>query len=231
MNVSSEKSISVWGKTAEFKDAPSLENDTTADVAVVGAGIAGLSIAYELIRAGKRVIVLDRGPLGGGMTARTTGHLASELDDYYHKLIDVRGLEEAIQVRNAQTAAIDRIESIIREERIDCDFRRLDDFLFLAPESDASILEKEFEAARRVGLDVEWAGRAPIPGRNTGRCLCFPNQACFHPLKYLSGLIGAIQARGGRLHAETVVNQVASQKDENVLLPNDTITSHLTFLS
>ena len=77
MNVSSEKSISVWGKTAEFRDAPSLETDTTADVAVVGAGIAGLSIAYELIRAGKSVIVLDRGPLGGGMTAWTTGHLAS----------------------------------------------------------------------------------------------------------------------------------------------------------
>jgi glycine/D-amino acid oxidase-like deaminating enzyme/nitrite reductase/ring-hydroxylating ferredoxin subunit len=218
MNVSSESSISIWGKTAEFKDAASLDTDTAAEVAVVGAGIAGLSIAYEFIRAGKDVIVLDRGPLGGGMTARTTGHLASELDDYYHELIDVRGLDEAIQVRRAQAAAIDRIEAIVREEKIDCDFRRLDGFLFLAPETDASILEKEFAAARRVGLDVEWAGRAPIPGRNTGRCLRFPNQGCLHPLKYVSGLITAIQARGGRLHAETTVNQVAPQEDGSVLL-------------
>jgi glycine/D-amino acid oxidase-like deaminating enzyme len=82
--------------------------------------------------------VLDRGPLGGGMTARITGHLASELDDYYHELIHVRGVEQAIQVRKAQAAAIDRIEEIIREETIDCDFRRLDSFLFLAPETDAS---------------------------------------------------------------------------------------------
>jgi glycine/D-amino acid oxidase-like deaminating enzyme len=218
MNISSERSISVWGKTAEFKNASSLESDTTADIAVVGAGIAGLSIAYELIRAGKSVIVLDRGPLGGGMTARTTGHLASELDDYYHELIDVQGLDEAIQVRKAQAAAIDRIEAIIREETIDCDFRRLDGFLFLAPETDSSLLEREFTAARQVGLLAEWADRAPVPGRNTGRCLRFPNQGCFHPLKYIGGLISAIQARGGRLHAETTIKQVASQEDGSVLL-------------
>jgi glycine/D-amino acid oxidase-like deaminating enzyme len=152
------------------------------------------------------------------MTARTTGHLASELDDYYHALIDVGGLDEAIQVRKAQEAAIDRIEEIIREETIDCDFRRLDGYLFLAPETDPSILEREFAAAGQVGLSAEWADRAPIPGRSTGRCLRFPNQGCFHPLKYIGGVIRAIQAQGGRLHAETTVTEVAPQEDGSVLL-------------
>ena len=71
MNASSERSRSLWGKSATV-DAPPLAADATADVAVIGAGIAGLSVAYELARAGRSVIVLDRGPVGGGMTARTT---------------------------------------------------------------------------------------------------------------------------------------------------------------
>jgi glycine/D-amino acid oxidase-like deaminating enzyme/nitrite reductase/ring-hydroxylating ferredoxin subunit len=221
MNVSSERSVSVWGKVAEFKDAPPLTADATADVAVVGAGIAGLSIAYELMRAGERVVVLDRGPVGGGMTARTTGHLASELDDYYHELIDLHGLDAARQVYEAQAAAIDRIEAIVRDEAIDCDFRRLDGYLFLAPATDPSVLEKEFAAARQLGVGVDWAERAPMPGQSTGRCLRFRNQGRFHPLKYIGGLVRAIQARGGRLHAETTVNEVAPQQDGGVLVRTD----------
>ena len=69
MNVSSERSKSIWMSTEGVSEAPVLAQDDRADVVVVGAGIAGLSAAYELSQAGKSVIVLDRGPLGGGMTA------------------------------------------------------------------------------------------------------------------------------------------------------------------
>lgn len=65
------------------------------DVVVVGAGIAGLSTAYELSRFGRSVVVIDRGRIGAGMTARTTADLATELDDRYSHLIRVRGKDEA----------------------------------------------------------------------------------------------------------------------------------------
>jgi glycine/D-amino acid oxidase-like deaminating enzyme/nitrite reductase/ring-hydroxylating ferredoxin subunit len=204
--------------TTALIDAPPLAQNSRADVVVVGAGIAGLSTAYEFAKAGQSVIVLDRGLLGGGMTSRTTGHLASELDDYYHKLIKVRGLDEARQVYGAQAAAVDRIEAIVREEAIDCDFKRLDAYLFLAPETDPSVLEKEFEAALQVGQSVAWADRAPLVGRETGRCLRFPNQGRFHPLKYIAGLARCIKEHAGRLHGETIVNEVAAQKDGGVLV-------------
>jgi glycine/D-amino acid oxidase-like deaminating enzyme/nitrite reductase/ring-hydroxylating ferredoxin subunit len=185
---------------------------------VVGAGIAGLSIAYEFARAGRSVVVLDRGPIGGGMTARTTAHLASALDDYYHDLIGLRGLDEARQVYQAQASAIDRIEQISREEGIDCDFRRLDGYLFLGPGCDPSLLDREFEAARQVGFAaVDFAERAPIPGRDTGRCLRFPDQGRFHPLKYLDGLARSIRRDGGRLHAGTVVVGVEEDGEEVVV--------------
>src|SRR5688500_3031958 len=95
MNVSGERSVSLWMDTASVEQAEPLAEDQRADVVVVGAGIAGLSTAYELRKRGQSVIVLDRGPLGGGMTARTTAHFASELDDFYYELIRVRGLDEA----------------------------------------------------------------------------------------------------------------------------------------
>jgi len=215
VNASSERSRSLWGKSATV-DAPPLAADATADVAVVGAGIAGLSVAYELARAGRSVIVLDRGPIGGGMTARTTGHLASELDDYYHALIEVRGIDAAREVCAAQVAAVDRIEAIVREERLDCDFARLDGYLFPAPETDPAVLEKEHAAARRVGLAVDWADEPPIPGLRSGRGLRFPNQGRFHPLKYLNGLIGCLPGAGVRLHGGTTVNDVAEQEDGTV---------------
>jgi glycine/D-amino acid oxidase-like deaminating enzyme len=104
------------------------------DVVVVGSGIAGLFTVYELCRLGRSVVVLDRGVLGGGMTARTTAHLASQLDDFYHELIRMRGLEEAKLYFESQAAALDRTERIQATEEIGCDFHRLNGFLFAASE-------------------------------------------------------------------------------------------------
>src|SRR4051794_562747 len=106
MNASLERSRSLWGTSADAPNASPLHSDCTTGVAVVGAGIAGLSTAYELARAGEKVVILDRGLIGGGMTARTTAHLASALDDYYHVLIEARGIEVARQVCRAQADAI-----------------------------------------------------------------------------------------------------------------------------
>ena len=82
MNVGDERSRSCWMDLTPVIDAPPLTADASCDVVVIGSGIAGLSTAYELARFGRSVIVIDRGGIGNGMTARTTAHLASELDDF-----------------------------------------------------------------------------------------------------------------------------------------------------
>ena len=204
MNVGDEASRSCWMDETPAIDAPQLEADARCDVVVIGSGIAGMSIAYELSRFGRSVIVIDRGRIGTGMTARTTAHLATELDDYYGELIKVRGEDEARLYHDSQVAAVNRIEAICRDEGIDADFTRLDGYLFAAEDKHVSELEQEYEACRKIDVPVEWAARAPVPGRDTGRALRFPNQGRFHPTKYLKGLARAIEARGGRFYAETV---------------------------
>ena len=109
MNVSSEHSTSPWMDTSVLEDAPALDKDESCDVVVVGSGIAGMSIAYELAAAGKDVVVIDRGPIGKGMTSRTTAHLTAQCDDGFDKLIGRRGEETAKLWYESQAACIDRI--------------------------------------------------------------------------------------------------------------------------
>jgi glycine/D-amino acid oxidase-like deaminating enzyme len=103
---------------------PPLTEDRTTTVCIVGAGIAGLSTAYHLALQGQDVIVLDDGAIGSGETGRTTAHLSNAFDDRYHRVESQHGEEVSRAVAQSHTAAIDRIEAVVRDERIDCDFRR-----------------------------------------------------------------------------------------------------------
>ena len=216
MNVGNEHSRSYWMNETPVVQAQALAQDEQCDVVIVGAGIAGLSTAYELARCGRSVVVIDRGEIGTGMTARTTAHLATELDDFYSELIRVRGEDEARIYHDSQVAAVNRIEAICRDEGIDCDFRRLDGFLIPTDEGPISDLQAEYDACRKIGVEVEWADNAPVPGLGTGRCLRFPSQGRFHPTRYLAGIAGAILNRGGRIYANTAY--LDHDEDENGVL-------------
>jgi glycine/D-amino acid oxidase-like deaminating enzyme/nitrite reductase/ring-hydroxylating ferredoxin subunit len=203
------QTTSIWMATTAMPQQPALGEDTAADVCVVGAGIAGMTTAYLLAREGRSVIVLDDGPIAGGQTQRTTAHLSNALDDRYFEIERLHGTEGARLAAESHTAAIDRIGAIVRDEQIDCDFERLDGFLFLAPGEAEDVLDRELAAAHRAGLTaVERLPRAPLTPFDTGPCLRFPAQGQFHPLKYLAGLARAIKRDGGRIftgtHAESI---------------------------
>jgi glycine/D-amino acid oxidase-like deaminating enzyme/nitrite reductase/ring-hydroxylating ferredoxin subunit len=179
------------------------------DVCVVGAGSAGMMTAYLPGRQGQSVVVLDAGFIGGGETGRTTAHLSNALDDRYCELERLFGTMGAWLAATSHTAAIDYIEAIVAEEQIACDFERLDGYLFVTPEESKDVLEREIGAVHRAGLaDVEWVDRAPLECCDTGRCLRFPHQGQFHPLKYLNGLAQAIRREGGQIFTGTHAEEI-----------------------
>ncbi|HVF71984.1 MAG TPA: FAD-dependent oxidoreductase [Chthoniobacterales bacterium] len=209
--------LSYWEATAAEPAVQPLRENSSADVCIVGAGISGLSVAYELARTGQKVIVLDDGAIGRGMTGRTTAHIVNALDDRYYDLEKYHGEDGARMAAQSHSAAIDWIETVVNREGIECDFERLDGYLFEPPNESLKNLEKEFEACRRAGLDVEWVARAPIDDFDTHRAIRFPRQAQFHPLKYLQGLADAIIRHGGSIFTGTKVEEAVGGENAHVI--------------
>jgi glycine/D-amino acid oxidase-like deaminating enzyme/nitrite reductase/ring-hydroxylating ferredoxin subunit len=220
MDRESGSSRSVWMGVVLPECTP-LDGSTHADVCVIGAGIAGLTTAYCLARAGRKVIVLEAGSIGGGESGRTTAHLSNALDDRYCVLERMHGAEAARLAAQSHTAAIDRIEKIVNEERIECAFRRLDGYLFRGRNDTSDVLNEELAAAGRAGLDVALTASSPLPGLDVGNALRFARQAQFHPLKYLAGVARALVAAGGRIHTGARVRKVEDGAPTRVITANE----------
>lgn len=196
------KPHSLWSATAKMPVYAPLSANLNVEVCVVGAGIAGLTTAYLLARQGVSVAVLEALAIGEGETSHTTAHIAVTDDRYWH-IAQSYGEDAAKQVADSFAAAADMIESIVADEKIDCEFRRLDGFLFATNAAQQSSLEREMEAARRAGVAVGRTERLPFEARVDGPFLCFPNQAQFHPLKYLAALARAVEQRRGAIYCGT----------------------------
>jgi glycine/D-amino acid oxidase-like deaminating enzyme/nitrite reductase/ring-hydroxylating ferredoxin subunit len=193
MKSNTGSTTSVWMHGVEMPYTTALGADITCDVCVVGAGISGITTAYLLAKEGKSVVVIDSKTIGGGETGRTTAHLSNAFDDRYYMINKIHGEKKARLVAESHTYAIRKIEEIVKDENIDCDFERLNGYLFVQPSDSEDYLDQELEAARQLGFhDLTKLQKCPVPTLSEGACLCFPNQAIFHPLRYLAGLSRAI---------------------------------------
>ena len=215
------------------RSAPRLRGDARADVCVVGAGIAGLGTAWRLAEAGYAVMVLDAREPGMGETSRTTAHLVTALDRGWRTLSAIHGDALARLAAESHREAIDTIENLCRTEGIECDFARLDGFLFAAPGTAHGALEAELDAARRAGVEgVEMVPRAPLRGHDTGPCLRFPRQAVCHPLRLVAGLRSAVARRGGRVFGRARVESVEPGRPVHLRLAGGaTVTADVLVLA
>lgn len=209
MKLMSEETTSVWMATATVPHQSTLKEDLSVDVCVVGAGIAGLSTAYRLSQEGLKVAVLDSRHEAAGQTQRTSAHLTNAHDDLYSEVEKIHGLEGIRMAAESHTAAIDEIERTIKRHKIDCEFQRLPGYLFCGPRQSQNLLDKEFAAAQRAGIQgLEFVSRAPFSSFDTGRCIRYPQQGQFHPLKYMNGLAAAIRRAGGQIFDNAPVKEV-----------------------
>src|SRR6202035_3303906 len=125
--------FSIWSATEPALKFPALTKSAKADVCIVGAGIAGLTTGYLLVKEGKSVIIIDKVSVGQGETVNTSAHLSNEIDATYHEIARLHLEKGAQMAAESHTAAISKIESIVANENIDCEFARVDGYLFPGP--------------------------------------------------------------------------------------------------
>lgn len=218
----SGSNTSYWTSSVPPIQYTPLAENLQTDVVIVGGGMAGISIAYNLCKSGKQVVVVEDGCIGSGETGRTTAHLASALDDRYYDLQRIFGKDGARLAAESHHAAIQFIEDTIHTEHIECDFTRLSGYLFLHPNDNPDALEKEWEALGDTPLKVNKLEAVPGMFNNATPCIEFLDQAQFHPLKYLQGLCKAIERMGGRIYIETRAREI----DSTGIVTDDEYTVH-----
>lgn len=201
----------------------SLTENINTDVVIVGGGMSGISVAYGLVKEGKKCVVLENRLIGEGETSRSSAHLTYALDARYNRLIEMYGLQNTRLVAQSHTEAINRIEKIIKRENIDCDFKRIDGYLFLHPSDTIRTLTQEFDASRRAGLSTELVSAAPDIWLKEKIAIRYPHQAQFHPLKYLDGLCKVIVNSGGKIFTNT---KAISVDKKGVKTENHSITAN-----
>lgn len=201
--VTSGTHISYWTDSVQPIAFETLNENITTDCLVIGGGISGLTTAYCLLKAGRKVVVVEDGLIGSGESGRTTAHLTCALDDRYYEIEKTFGDENSRNAAESHTAAINWIERTIADEEINCSFERVDGYLFLHPTDKAENLKKEFEATKRAGLATEWVDKIPGVQNVTGGAIRFPHQGQFHIMHYLNGLANAIVRMGGKIYTNT----------------------------
>jgi glycine/D-amino acid oxidase-like deaminating enzyme/nitrite reductase/ring-hydroxylating ferredoxin subunit len=203
------ESKSYWFDSAAIPRFGTLERDVKVDVAVIGAGITGLTAAYLLKRADRTVAVIDRQRAGGVDTMSTTAHLTCVTDADLATLVKDFGVDHARAAWDAGLAAILEIDTIVSRENIDCGFEWVPGCKFAAltanAEQEAPKLRREAELAVELGFDGRFLESIPFLERPGVE---LDGQARFHPRKYLAALAALIDGNGSHVFEHTESEEV-----------------------
>jgi glycine/D-amino acid oxidase-like deaminating enzyme/nitrite reductase/ring-hydroxylating ferredoxin subunit len=199
---------SCWKDSARVSSYPALDRDLDVDVVVIGAGITGLTSAYLLKRAGRRVAVIERGRVGGVDTMATTAHVTCVTDVDLTTLAKSFGRDHAQAVWDAGLAARDEIDSIVRDEGIACEWTWVDGFRHSAHDRDDSDkLKEEAALASDLGFDARFIDAVPGLARPG---IAYAGQAKLHPGKYLAHLARVIHGDGSFVFEQTTSEEVTA---------------------
>ena len=224
--------VSLWLDTTEPRpEHPPLDGDTHVDVAVVGAGITGMTAALELARAGRSVAVIDQHVVAGGTTGHSTAKVTSQHGRAYALLRLAHGRDAARRYGQAMEWAKEHIAALAGEG-IECGFRRRPAYLYGSAGWQRPLIEREAETAAQAGLPATFVEATPLPFDVHG-AVRFDDQAEFDPRAYVLGLTRLLVEAGGTVYEHTRAKQVHEgepcrvETDRGTLIADDVVVATL----
>lgn len=199
---------SLWQALPSRPDARApLDRDVEVDVVVVGAGIAGVTLAWRLAGTGRRVLLLESRRVGAAVTGGTTAKVTALHGARYHSLARRHGASAASDYAAAQQAGLREIRELVSAEGVDCDLESRPSLTYATSEQAAETVRREHDAAQEAGLDTELVTETPLPFR-VNAAVRLADQAQFHPVRYLDGVVAAAEARGVEVCEHTAATEL-----------------------
>ena len=179
---------SIWRENITLPHFLKLQENLACEVVVVGGGMAGLLIAWELTCAGADCVLLEADRICRGVSGDTTAKITSQHGLIYNKLIRKVDVQTAKSYYRVHQQALERYR--ILADRFLCDWEERDNYIYSAKSNVE--LGRELEALKRIGADAEFCKISDLPFPISG-AIRFRKQAQFHPLKFAAGMAGDLK--------------------------------------
>lgn len=186
---------SIWINNKKKKVFKPLKENITCDILIVGGGISGLSSAYHLMDSKKKIVLIDKGLIGYGVTSKNTGKLDYMQGLIYHKIIKNYDKNIAKLYLDSQKEAINDITHIIKKHNINCHLENTDSYVFSNDINDEKDFNKEIEFYKENNIEYGVESDIPIdyPSKFVLKC---KDTYTFNPYEYMLGLKKVI---GGKI--------------------------------
>ena len=231
----SDVNVSYWVVSTSPPEFPPLAGEVEVDVAIVGAGIVGLTAARLLKDAGRTVAVIEMDRIVRGVTGYTTAKVTTGHGLIYQQLESKHGPETASAYARANDSALEQMARWITDDAIDCDFERRSNFVYSETDEELGSIQKEVDAARRAGLSASFESALDLPYDVAG-AVVLENQAQFHPRKYLTAFAQRVVGDGSHLFENSRVIDVhegspcvVETKDGRVRARDVVLATHYPF--
>ena len=201
---------SFFRETNNKKTFPKLTENKRVDLLIIGAGIAGLSCAYEMLPYSNNIVIVDQNRIYQNTTSSTTAKITFQHGYIYHDLIKMHGVDKAKEYMEFNKRGINRIREVVEKEEIDCDFKTLNSYLFALDNTELQNLENEYIAYQKIGIDSKYVEIDHSISRY--KALKVENQARFNVQMYLNKLSDILENRNVEIYENTKIVEVNNKK-------------------
>lgn len=215
---------SIWCET-KLPAFPKLTRDIRTDVLIIGGGMAGILTAYFLQQRQVDYVLVEKDRICGKTTGNTTAKITAQHGLIYHRILESGGVEKAKKYLDVNLEACRKYRELC--ETIDCDYERQDNYVYAV--SREGELAKEMKALEKIGFPAEFCQNPSIPVRTKG-AVKFPDQAQFHPLKFIAGIAGGLNIFEGTFVREMVGNTAVTDRGR-IRAERVVVATHFPFLN